>query len=234
MASLEVNINGTIYTENYNGIEVEDKQNILNTTVYVDGSDLNNSFNITCDSDWVEIMRLRNQIKFTVKKNCKLDSRMAVIQFNHNLDRDKFIRINLVQRAAEYTISINSNSFIINDDDMPLVEFDDLLDENDEEKEVCIINVDATNGICDFDIAPVIKYAKNEKSTDYFKAKYDNAFALRKLDNRTLEITNYGKVSMYDDTYYVITLYHKNNPKCNTQFKIRYNPNINRNGFGLI
>ena len=234
MASLEVNINGTTYTENYNGIEVGDVQNILNTIVYVDGSDLNNSFNITCDSDWVEIRRLRNQIKFTIKKNCKLDSRMAVIQFNHNLDKDKFIRINLVQRAAEYTISINSDSFIINDDDMPLVEFDDLLDENDAEKEVCIINVDATNGICDFDIAPVIKYAKNEKGTDYFKAKYDNAFALRKLDNHTLEITNYGKVSMYDDTYYVITLYHKNNPKCNTQFKIRYNPDINGNGFGLI
>lgn len=234
MSSLEVNINGTTYTENYNGMEVEDTQNILNTTVYVDGSDLNNSFNITCDSDWVEIRRLRNKIKFTVKKNSKLDPRTAVIDFNHNLDKDKFIRINLVQKAVEYTISINSNDFIINNDDMPLIEFDDLLDNTDPNKEVCAINVVATNGICDFDIAPVVKYAKNEKSTDYFKAKYDNAFALRKVDNHTLEVTNYGKVSMYYDTYYVITLYHKNNPKCNTQFKIKYNPNINGNGFGLI
>ena len=78
-----------------------------------------------------------------------------------------------------------------------------------------------------------MEYAKNENDADYFPIKYDNGLKLAKLSNSELNITNYGKVSLYYDNYYVINLCHRNNPKSKVQITVRYTQNNNETGFGL-
>lgn len=76
---------------------------------------------------------------------------------------------------------------------------------------------------------------------DYFRysgdytVKYDNGLNIKKLNKTHLQITNYGKVSLYDDTYYIVTVYHVNNPKSNYQIRIDYVNSLENNdgGFSL-
>ena len=72
MATLTVNINSVDYADKYCGISIGYEQTILDATVFVDGSDLLNHFKLSCDSDWVNIKRLRNSIELVVSKNNSL------------------------------------------------------------------------------------------------------------------------------------------------------------------
>lgn len=69
-------------------------------------------------------------------------------------------------------------------------------------------------------------------SGDY-TVKYDNGLNIKKLNKTQLQITNYGKVSLYDDTYYIVTVYHVNNPKSNCQIRIDYVNSLENNDVGF-
>ena len=64
---------------------------------------------------------------------------------------------------------------------------------------------------------------------------YDNGLKLYKVSKNKLQITNYGKICLDDDFYYIITLYHINNPRNIAQIRIDYVDSFvnNESGFDL-
>jgi len=226
MATLYVNINGVDYTENNCGISIGYGQTALNATVFVDGSDLINHFKLSCDSDWVNIKRLRNSIELVVSKNNSLKERIASLSFTHNLDREVYINFKIVQAACDYGISVNKSEIV----------FDTLLDSDDVNKEICDVTVTTINGIEDFGIGSVVERVDVDGDgvgdNDYV-IKYDNGLKLTKVGTNILRITNYGRVFLQDDVYYTITLYHKNNPRSTAQIVIRYTDSGTNNELGF-
>lgn len=223
MSNLVVDINGVEYSEHYNYISVGYEQTILNTTVYVDDSDIINHFDVTSDSNWVEIRRIRNEITFIVNKNSSIAERVATIQFTHNVDSDKFVTITLNQVACEYPISISPEE----------ITFDTLLDNTDETMDEVTIDVTTANGVCDYGIGPIVEYVKNLGDSEYYVVANDGGLKIEKVDNSHLKITNYGKVSLYDDNYYIITLYHRNNPRSKVLLRVNYVDSLDNNDTGL-
>lgn len=225
MASLLLNIGGQEYTDKYSGVDVGYNMNILVCTVVVDGSDVLNHFNITCDDNWIEIHRIRNRVDIIVQKNNSLDGRIGTILFEHNLDFNTYISLSINQATSEYPIEISTST----------IQFNNLLPRDSETSESVIVNVTTQNGICDFGIGPVVEYAKNDEDggNPLYIVPYDNGIKLKKLSKTQLEITNYGKVSLYDENYYIVKLYHLNNPRSNVQIKVEYIRNNNEAGFDL-
>ena len=226
MATLSVNINGIDYTSHYCGINIGYEQTILDATVVIDGSDLLNHFKVSCDSDWVNIKRLRNSVEIIVSKNNSLDERIAYLTFTHNLDKDVYVNLNIIQSACVYEISVNKSQIV----------FDTLLDDNDIEKEVCDVDVITTNGIQDFAIGSIVEKvdvdADGDDENDYI-IPYDNGLKLTKIGTAKLRITNYGRVFLVDNAYYTITLYHKNNPRSTAKIIIRYTDSGTNNELGF-
>lgn len=80
-----------------------------------------------------------------------------------------------------------------------------------------------------------------ENDRQYFRflddiaIQYTNGLKLVKQGKTRLKIINYGKTCLYDDFYYIITLYHINNPKCVAQIRIDYVDSFvnNESGFGF-
>ena len=223
MASLSLNIGEQEYTKKYSSVEVGYNMNILACNVVVGGSDVLNHFNITCDDNWIEIRRIRNRVDIIVQKNNSLDGRVGTVLFEHNLDFNTYISLSINQAASEYPIEINTST----------ITFKNLLQQNSDTSENVIVNVTTHNGICDFGIGPVVEYAKNDEDEDYYVVPYDNGIKLKKLNKEQLEITNYGKVSLYDENYYIIKLYHLNNPRNNVQITVEYIRDNNETGFDL-
>lgn len=226
MSSLRIDINGRSYSDKYCGIDIGYEQNVLNATVFVDGSDLINHFSLTCDMDWVKIKRLRNSIELVVAKNNTLSSRIAGLTFTHNLDKNVYINLNITQAACDYYISVDKTQII----------FDTLLDEDDADKEVCDVIVTTTNGIEDFGIGSIVEKVDvglNGNDGDDYTIKYDNGLKLTKVNTNLLRITNYGRVFLEDNSYYIITLYHKNNPRSTAKIEIRYTDSGTNNELGF-
>lgn len=223
MTSLKVNIDGQEYTQKTNFLNIGYEQTIFNSVVYVDDSDLINHFHVECYYSWIYIKRLRNSVEIIFAKNDTCETRVGCITFHHNLDINTYVSFIVNQSPCDYSISV----------DVDEIQFDTLLDQTDENSEVYAVNVTTTNGSCDFIVPSIVEYAKNENDVDYFPIKYDNGLKLTKLSNSELSITNYGKVSLYYDNYYVINLCHRNNPKSNVQITVRYTQNNNETGFGL-
>jgi len=215
MATLMVNINGQEYTDMSNFLSVSYEQTILDCTVYTDGSELVNHYRVECSDDWIELRRIRNVITIIVKKNDGYDARSGSISFYHNLDSSVNVSFVVIQSACEYSISVDENE----------IEFDTLLDKTDPNEEVAKITVTANNGTCDFIIPSIREYAKNDGDEDFYLVKYDKGLKLEKIGNNKLQITNYGKVSLYDDNYYIIKICHRNNPKSNVDVKVVFVPN---------
>lgn len=226
MATLAVNINSVDYADKYCGISIGYEQTILDATVIVDGSDLLNHFKVSCDSEWVKIKRLRNSIELVIDKNNSLKERVASLLFTHNLDKEVYINLNIMQAACEYGISVNKSEIV----------FDTLLDADDAEKEICDVMVTATNGIQDFGIGSVIEKvdvsSDGNDENDYI-ITYDNGLKLTKIGTNKLRITNYGRVFLQDNVYYTITLYHKNNPRSIAKIVIRYTDSGTNNELGF-
>lgn len=226
MATLTVNINSVDYADKYCGISIGYERTILDATVIVDGSDLLNHFKVSCDSEWVKIKRLRNSIELAIDKNNSLKDRVASLLFTHNLDKEVYINLNIMQAACEYGISVNKSEIV----------FDTLLDQDDVDKEICEVTVTTTNGVQDFGIGSVVERVDVDGDgvgdNDYI-IKYDNGLKLTKVGTKTLRITNYGRVFLKDDVYYTITLYHKNNPRSTAKIVIRYTDSGTNNELGF-
>jgi hypothetical protein len=226
MATLTVNINSVDYADKYCGISIGYERTILDATVIVDGSDLLNHFKVSCDSEWVKIKRRRNSIELAIDKNNSLKDRVASLLFTHNLDKEVYINLNIMQAACEYGISVNKSEIV----------FDTLLDQDDVDKEICEVTVTTTNGVQDFGIGSVVERVDVDGDgvgdNDYI-IKYDNGLKLTKVGTKTLRITNYGRVFLKDDVYYTITLYHKNNPRSTAKIVIRYTDSGTNNELGF-
>lgn len=226
MATLAVNINSVDYADKYCGISIGYEQTILDATVIVDGSDLLNHFKVSCDSEWVKIKRLRNSIELVIDKNNSLKERVASLLFTHNLDKEVYISLNIMQSVCEYGISVNKSEIV----------FDTLLDQDDVDKETCEVTVTTTNGVQDFGIGSVVERVDVDGDgvgdNDYI-IKYDNGLKLTKIGTNKLRITNYGRVFLQDNVYYTITLYHKNNPRSVAKIVIRYTDSGTNNELGF-
>lgn len=242
MNSLVVEINGVSYSDRYCYMTIGYDKTILDATVFVDGSDLLNHFNVTCKSDWLTMKRVRNSITFVAKPNVTLNDRAAIIEFTHNLVADAYVRISIKQNKAEYTITADNTNIL----------FNTLLDKDCADKEVETVNVSAVGGWRDYGISPVLELARNAgegalddigddwptsvddiKADNYYTVKYDQGIKITKIDRNVLEITNYGKLSLYDKVYYVIKLYHLNDPSQVVEIYVGYINSNENNGTGF-
>lgn len=300
---------GVTYTNEIVGRDIDYKQLTLDVTVSADNVNDNdgwNDFDVTCDSTWVDIKRVRNKLTVTVAQNNTKLERSASIDFKHKLDADAYVGLCLWQGVCDYKISVR-----ISDEhtsDYPNYhQFDTWLDKGDvskvDGKEVMqnfMIVVTTENGIRDFGVGPIIEYGRyvtqetgrlqykdndkyepgerilkgerfwyycsgndvtyvdyiypctyqlrtatenitvpNDATKQYFRVTndrlipYDHGLKLEKIDNSHLRVTTYGQTCLYDDYYYILTMYHMNNPKSMAQVRIDFYNGVNETANGL-
>ena len=63
---------------------------------------LNSGYIVTSDSDWVTIVRDRNQIRFVFDVNHDTVERVANIIFKHNTEKEVYCNVLLTQVGEEY------------------------------------------------------------------------------------------------------------------------------------
>lgn len=189
-------------------------QGEYNITVLCDGSEFINHFTLISDEsyNWITIHRDRNYITLVIKENCGLKERMGRLVFKHNLDDNAVFTFEIYQAARVYEITADKFQII----------FDALLAQQDNDKIVEIVNISTEGGLEDFGVKPVKEYVRNEIDANYKEIHYDNGLRLTKLNNTQLQIENFGQVSMYDYVYYIITLYHRNDPSSTWEIRVEY------------
>ena len=186
-------------------------------TVYVDGSEDNNSYYYTCNETWVHIIRQRNRLKLVVDANYDTEERYGIISFFHNVDADVFVDITLNQWPTEYAISLSQHNIQLKS-----------LPYDDNGTETKTLAIECTGGRGKFGIMRPRKYERVtiDGGEDFFKeVAYDNAFELERK-NDTMTIKNHGNINciyntdnadedcpmeefVTDTYYYTITVYHK-------------------------
>ena len=132
--------------------------------------------------------------------------------------------------------------------------FNTLLDSDTDSKESVAVTVKATGGYDDFTMKPTIEYVRNAGEgnatlnttigywpnsvegileDNYYMSRCDGGLKIRKVNANRIEITNYGKVSLYDKCFYVVKLYHVNDVSKLVELRIGYiSSNVN-NGSGF-
>lgn len=222
MATIGVKFNDSIYKNAYT-FECKHEKNVVELTVLCDGKDFINHFTIARDggSGWIAIHRNRNYIRLVINENFGLSERNGKLTFKHNLDKEVFFEFNIKQSGCKYTIDCEEHD----------IELNTLLD-TDEDREFHKVKVKVVGGFYDFGIKPVKQFVINGNGVPEREVVYDNGLSLTKLDNEQLLITNFGKVSMYDNVRYVLTLYHRNNPSITTSINIEYG-SVDNNGISF-
>ena len=215
-----------VYTEGSNGLDIGYKRLTIYATVSVNGSDTRNDFDVTCDDEWADFGRNRNTVTIVIDKNPTLTQRDTKIRFTHKLDSDVYVDLVFWQAPCEYTIAVNPSH----------IPFDTLLDDKFYKELSRSVTVTTNEGMRDFGVGPIIEYARNftENSvSDYYVIPYDHGLKLTKIDKNHLRITTYGKVCLYDDYYYILTLYHINNPRSTAQIRVEFDDALLNNETGL-
>lgn len=259
MATIKVKIENNEYTDKFNNINVPSNQTILESVVYVDDDNELNQFEITNDCKWIKLKKVRNNVTIIVEKNVSLKERVGTLIFTHNLDNNVYVRLAIVQSAADYELGIRIET---EDESVNTVVgegyynvwFNTLLDKNTPEKESVTVYVAARGGYADFGIKPPIEYVRNagegniEVNTtvgtwpnsvngilqdNYYMTVNDGGLNIHKSSNTKMEITNYGKISMYDKAIYVTKLYHVNDPNKSIELHIGYINSNENNGSGF-
>lgn len=119
-------------------------------------------------------------------------------------------------------------------------------------EESVTIKVSAIDGFEDFGVKAVTEFVRNAgkgvlvdvdenwpgsaediMADNYKMANYDGGLKIHKIDKQTLEITNYGKISLFDKVFYILKIYHVNNPNNMVEIHIGYINSNENNGTGF-
>lgn len=192
-------------------------------TVAVEGDTDNNSFEISCDCEWVELIRNRNVIRVLTVSNFNTYDRNGTIAIRNNLNARDRIMIPLVQDAMEYIIRIgrvdytNSNGIRLTlnrDEDrtsaLP-VTLDTLTDKTDTANETitAIIWSNAAEG--KFNIKTVRKYepigTMVDPTLDISEEDGQYYAFMQRVNGEGQTITYRRKVTVIDNIVYVIKKY---------------------------
>lgn len=196
--------------------------------VEVDGSDTVNHFTVTCEEDWVTLRRVRNSITMIVNANTGPYERSAYIRFQHNMDADARITLILNQDRPVYKITT-----MLGKDEVDTIVFGKLFGPEDPDSETETVTVECIGGLCDYLVRGVVQMAKSPTSTRYRLVPYDNGVKVVKTSPSLLKVTNFGKISKYDDMYYEIVLGHMNNLTVTKRIKVVYKDKGKDEGSGF-
>lgn len=206
------------YSKNYISLEVivDGSENLAHYTIH---EPINNN-------NFISYKKFRNFIDITVNKNPFKTQRSITLLLTHNLNNNVLFYVNIRQKGTFYDIYFDDHTKEKNITFNPLYNYD-----NRDKYETETFNIECLNGYQDFAIKPIKLYTILDNNTQQ-DLSYDNAFHIKKINNNQLTITNYGKINDYDNIYYIVTLYHRNDPDQTLKIIINYN-NINTTGFSF-
>jgi len=207
-------------------------------TVAVEGDTNNNSFEISCDCEWVELIRNRNVIRVLTVSNFNTYDRNGTITIRNNLNARDRIMIPLVQDAMEYIIRIgrvdytnsNGTQLTLNrDEDRTIalpVTLDALTDKTDTANETitAIIWSNAAEG--KFNIKTVRKYepigTMDDPTLDISEEDGQYYAFMQRVNGEGQTITYRRKVTVINNIVYVIKKY-DNGLKAYTTYRTEEN-----------
>ena len=187
---------------------VDDNVNLCNYTFKNDIRKYNSFVTVKCT---------RNLIELNISQNTTSYDRNYTLTLVHKLNEEIVFPIFITQPAPNYSLFISSDNIEL----QKFLKQDDIKNaEQYPQKE--IIKVTATGGLNDFGIKPVKEYKYNLDELQCRKYEndnaikhqipYDNGLIINKIGKMEIEIKNFGKISLYDQICYEITIYHKNDP----------------------
>jgi hypothetical protein len=125
--------------------------------------------------------------------------------------------------------------------DTETIELKKFLTKSEIYPEIKYIKVEATGGLNDFGIKPIKEYKYNLndlKDRTYendipvkYQIPYDNGLIINKIGKMDIEIKNFGKISLYDQICYEMTIYHKNDPSKYKVITLEYKEEDTKKGF---
>lgn len=158
---------------------------------------LNSGYIVTSDSDWVTIVRDRNQIRFVFDVNHDTVERVANIIFKHNTEKEVYCNVRLTQVGEEYVLEADRNEVTFGED-----------------SESTIVNITCSGGTGRYGIHKIRKYTVYKIGDDPDKqlvkrVVFDNAISaeINGEDPSQLIIGSNGSLIL-DDSYYEVTIEH--------------------------
>lgn len=212
-------------------------------TVAVEGDTSNNSFEISCNCEWVELIRNRNIIRVLTVSNFNTYDRNGTITIRNNLNARDRIMIPLVQDAMEYTIKIgevkytNSNGLeeTLNPPDEPYltdefsVTLDTLTDKTDTANETITAMIWSNAAEGKFNIKTVRKYepigTMDDQSLGVTLIDGQYYATMRRVNTQGQTVIYRRKVTVIDNIVYVIKKY-DNGLKAYTTYRTENNNTI--------
>lgn len=153
----------------------------------------NSSYIVACDAEWITLKRERNVTRLIFKPNYDIEARTANITVKHNTEKDVYCVIYVTQYGDDYELEVDSNEI-----DFGL------------EPETKNVTVTCQGGTGEYTIHKVKKYTNYVYSDVEItkRVNYDNALSVTKDNENNIAIHSFGSL-MVDDSYYEITLEHK-------------------------
>lgn len=231
---LIINLESSAKTSCILTVIVDDNENLCNYTFQNDIRKYNSFVTVKCT---------RNLIELNISQNTTSYDRNYTLTLVHKLNEKIVFPIFITQPAPTYNLSVDINS---ETDIIELKKFlnrEDMFDENNKKiyPEIKIITVEATGGLNDFGIKPIKEYKYNLDELQYRKYEndtvikhqipYDNGLIINKIGKMEIEIKNFGKISLYDQICYEITIYHKNDPSKYKVIILEYKEEDTKKGF---
>lgn len=229
------------------GVEVDlDSERILETEtndslyctfiIKCDNDEDKNSFDIDYYGDDIFVVkRSRCNLNVYITPNKSPNDKNFTIVCTHANDADVYVKIDIVQKADEYDLSIDTESVdgITFDEEQNLYETElnsiittkfrqegAYLNYNFyEERE---INIDVLGGSQTYEIETILRCHINESDSNIISYQnFDNGFVYNKFPN-SLVLRNYGRPFLEENDYYLIRLHHKDYDKLKIEIKVTY------------
>ena len=238
MATIEITYNGQTldgdsHTIEAGGCVAED----FVFDVAVDGSLTVPNYNIEYDGPGIVVKRVCNNVYVTIPDNFSPKHRNFRVTFSHNMFPSKNYTVYITQSGKLYGVQLHYPG---TPEPIESLSFDaeNLFDQGDPNSQVWEIHVDCDEGLNDFGVEDVEEYIVhpqqgNSVSETLTRIPYDGGLSVVKTGNSLLTITSYGRISMYDNVRYVISVYHKNDRSSRKTISITYKPDTSSGlGFG--
>lgn len=205
-------------------------------TVAVEGDTNNNSFEISCDCEWAELIRNRNTIRLLTISNFNTYDRNGTITIRNNLNARDRIMIPLVQDAMAYGIKIETVKYTNNNgveqtlNYLPVNEFpvtlDTLTDKTDTANETITAMIWSNAAEGKFNIKTVRKYepigTMDDQSLGVTLIDDQYYATMRRVNTQGQTVIYRRKVTVIDNIVYVIKKY-DNGLKAYTTYRTEEN-----------
>lgn len=193
-------------------------------TVAMDGDTSNNSFEISCDCEWIELIRDRNNIRILSVPNFTTSEHNGIITIRSNINARDRITIPLVQDAMIYSIMIgevkyvnsNGNELTLNHDTQRTNEFevtlDTLTDMTDSNNETVTATIWSNASEGKFNIKVIRKYEPIGTTDDPslgLQLDDDGQYyaTMRRINTQGQTVTYRRKVIVIGNVVYIVKKY---------------------------